>query len=108
MKKLLTITALFLCSIGVQAQSKIDTFNVYSAIKQGGIFNTYYKPDTIPVIAYCLIDTSKLIFKWRKLYAIRSFESMAVNFNGLMIYSQYLMSNRKTPVKFKVIYSINK
>lgn len=63
--------------------------------------------DTVKVIAYCLIDPEKLKFNWLKLYGVIGGNYTAVNFNGLMIYNQYL-DLKKSPVKFKVIYSINR
>ncbi len=77
-----------------------DTFLINSSY----IFN---RSDTISVVAYCLTNPKNLKFKWLKLYGITGINEYVVDINGLMLYHSYLMPDRKTPVKFKVIYSVN-
>jgi hypothetical protein len=80
-------------------QNSAATLNNY------GAFN-FSKTDTVRVIGYCLIDKRKLVFKWRHLYAVFGLSEPYINFNGLLVYKKYLMPDRKTSVKFKVIYAV--
>lgn len=71
-------------------------------------FTINEKSDTIPVLAYCCVNFNKPKFKWIKMYGIRQYFGYITNFNGLMIYESYLMSDRKTKSIYHVIYSIQK
>lgn len=61
--------------------------------------------DTVKVIA-CIINPKNLKTKWIKLYAVSGMWKPLINFNGLMIYDEYLMPDRKTKSKYKVVYAI--
>lgn len=65
------------------------------------------KEGTTAVIAFC-IDTSTLKTTFRKMYGISSFEKGAVFINGIIIYKEYLMPDRKTKSIYRVVYSIEK
>lgn len=110
MKKLLTIAALFLCSIGVQAQSKIDTWTIdtsaYNTTVITGtlgtalsISSTRSKPDTIA--CYFLIAPN--VIK-DPLHPIPEEWYLGWETNN---YSSYLYYN-KQPVKEQVLISIPK
>lgn len=115
MKKLFTIT-LLAATLCVKAQTKTDTLtrerlkSTYGmTYSWDGLHRNYtsQKPDTVQVIAFCL-DTATLDTKFRKMYAIQGLNYPSFNMNGLTIYKQYLMPDRKTPSIYKVIYSITK
>jgi hypothetical protein len=63
-----------------------------------------FKPDTVPVLAYCCTAAKKMKFKWLKMYGI-TFNTTI--FNNLKIYGAYLMPDRKTKAIYRVIYSID-
>ena len=121
MKKILTIilVGLSISAMGQDSVKTNKTFRFYegtTTITPWRIINDtgftlkqiVTKVDTIAVYAYCLIDTVNLIPEWRKLYGVWSFNNPVVIMNNIRLYDQYLMPDKKTPVKFKVIYAIEK
>jgi hypothetical protein len=108
---LITILLAFVALAGKAQELKLS--NLKPATKEdlkrivwsnGATFNQ--KPDTVKVIAFCQDTIHSTNFTWRKMYALIGISHMAVNINGVMLYKEYLMPDKKTKPTFKVIYAI--
>lgn len=107
MKKTILLLLALTFSFCAVAQTKT------SGLRQDGmgidttmfVRNRWHTQDTVAVIAYC-VDVTTLKTQWRKLYAIQGWNYPSIDMNGLMLYQSYLMPDRKSPVTYKVIYSI--
>jgi hypothetical protein len=107
MKKLLTITALFLCSIGVQAQTKgdkwtIDTSAYNTTVITGTLGTALSRSDTIA----CYFLIAPKIIK-DPLHQLPTEWYLGWRINSFSYYLSHLYYN-KQPVKEQVLISIPK
>lgn len=110
MKTLTIILLLLIVSGGVMAQSKLygDTSRITATSGHIYLGNEFNKIDTVQVLAYCLIDFDKAVFKWQKLYAVygtmKPYLSLDDNFKR---FQEYLTLDKKKYTG-KVIIAIQK
>jgi hypothetical protein len=106
MKTIFTILSVLAFSVCFGQKKSSDADTIRRLILKGTSYSYKNWQDTVRVAAWCMTDTATLKMEWKKLYGVYGNDIPSVNINGIMLYRYYLMPDRKTPVTFKVIYSI--